>query len=265
METIGLANGVRMPLIGYGTYQTPPRRTREAVLAALRAGYRAVDTAQCYGNEREVGEAVRASGLPREEIFVTTKLWACRGYGDAVRSIDASLGRLGMEYVDLFLIHEPTGRVHEIWRALEEALRAGKARAIGISNFREDRYRDLLSSCHTRPMVNQMETHVFRQQKTLRAVEAACGTVHAGWSPLACGRHGIFTHPLLREAAAAHDATVSQVALRFLVQQHIPVIPKSLDSGHMAENLDLWRFTLTDEDMERLTALDEGKSLFGWW
>lgn len=263
--SIALTDSVSMPLVGYGTYQTPPGETEGAVAAALRAGYRAVDTAQCYGNEREVGAACRASGLPRSALFITTKLWGCRGYKDTGRSIDGSLARLGLGAVDLLLLHEPTGDVPDIYRAMEDALRAGKARAIGVSNFLEDKYLALLSTCAVPPALNQTETHVFRQQKHLRTLEQAHGTVHASWSPLACGRHGIFRHPVLERIARAHGKSAAQIALRFLVQQHIPVIPKSLSPAHMADNLALFDFSLTADDRAALEALDEGKILFHWW
>lgn len=265
METVLLNNGVAMPLMGYGTYQTPPRLTEQCTAAAIRAGYRLIDTAQCYGNEREVGLACRRSGVPREQLFLTTKLWACRGYADTLRSIDASLQRLHTDYIDLLLIHEPTGPVHDIYRAMETACRAGKLRAIGISNFREERYLELVGHCRVIPAVNQMETHVFRQQKKLRALECQIGTRHESWSPLACGRHGIWDNPVLRAIAARHGRSVSQTALRFLTLQGIVVIPKSTSPQHMQENLESLQFDLDPEEMQALEALDEGRSLFGWW
>ena len=170
MEYVTLNNGVQMPVIGYGTYQTPPSITERCVADALRIGYRSIDTAQCYGNEREVGLACRKSGIPRSELFITTKLWACHGYQDTLRSIEGSLKKLNLDYIDLLLIHEPTGDVHEIYRAMETAYKDGKLRAIGISNFLEERYLDLVNHCKVIPAVNQVETHVFRQQKKTAAV-----------------------------------------------------------------------------------------------
>lgn len=265
MEAITLNNGVKMPLIGYGTYQTPARITEQCVISAIRAGYRSIDTAQCYGNEREVGLACQKSGVPREQLFLTTKLWACHGYSDTLRSINHSLQELNMDYIDLLLIHEPTGDVHEIYRAMETAYREGKLRAIGISNFLEERYLDLVNHCKVIPAVNQVETHVFRQQKKLRELECQIGTKHESWSPLACGLHGIWKNPTLLAIAKQHGRSVSQVALRFLTQQGIVVIPKSTSLQHMKENLASLQFDLDPAEMQAMEGLEEGRSLFGWW
>lgn len=265
METVTLNNGVTMPLIGYGTYQTPPSITEHCVMQALEAGYRSIDTAQCYGNEHEVGLACRKSGIPREELFITTKLWACQGYRDTLRSIDSSLRRLNMDYIDLLLIHEPTGDVHEIYRAMETFYRDGKIRAIGISNFMQERYLDLVNHSKVIPAVNQVETHVFRQQRKLRDLEGQIGTKHESWSPLACGENGIWQNPVLKEIAGNQNRSVSQIALRFLIQQGIIVIPKSTNPEHMKENLEILDFELEPEEMEAIEKLEVGKSLFGWW
>lgn len=265
MNTVTLNNGVAMPLLGYGTYQVPPRQTTACVAEALRVGYRSIDTAQCYGNEREVGAACRKSGIPRAELFITTKLWACRGYADTLLSIDSSLAALGMDYIDLLLIHEPGGDAAAIYRAMESCLRAGKLRAIGVSNFLEERYLTLLSHCEIAPAVNQVETHLFRQQLPLRALEAQHGTAHESWSPLACGKNGIFRHPLLAEVAHELGCTPAQAALRFLTQQGIIAIPKTSHPDRMRENLASLHFTLTPDQMTALAALDTGRSLFCWW
>lgn len=265
MDTITLNNGVSMPMIGYGTYQTPPSITERCVADALRIGYRSIDTAQCYGNEREVGLACRKSGIMRDMLFITTKLWACHGYSDTLRSIESSLKKLGMEYVDLLLIHEPTGNVHEIYRAMETAYREGKIRAIGVSNFLEDRYLDLVNHCKVIPAINQVETHVFRQQKKLRELECQIGTKHESWSPLACGQNGIFKNQVLEQIAHNHDKTVSQIALRFLLQQKIVVIPKSTKQEHMKENLAVLDFELEPEELSEIEKLEKGHSLFNWW
>ncbi len=265
METITLNNGVVMPIIGYGTYQTPPDMTEQCVDTALSLGYRSIDTAQCYGNEREVGLACRSSGVPRNQLFITTKLWGCRGYEDTLRSIDGSLKRLNMDYIDLMLIHEPTGDVHEIYRAMETVSARGHIRAIGISNFLEKQYLDLTRLCTVIPAVNQVENHVFRQQQQLRTLERRTGTLHESWSPLACGRHDIWKHPMLSGIASRYEKSVAQIALRFLTQQDIIVIPKSTDMRHMRENLDSLNFHLTPEELQALKTLDEGRSLFGWW
>ncbi len=265
MNCITLNNGVQMPVIGYGTYQTPPSITERCVSDALRIGYRSIDTAQCYGNEREVGLACRKSGIQRGELFITTKLWGCREYSDTLRSIDASLRRLNLGYIDLLLIHEPTGDVHEIYRAMETAYRDGKLRAIGISNFLSEKYLDLVNHSKVVPAVNQVETHVFRQQKELRQLECQIGTRHESWSPLACGKNGIFKNPVLSRIAEHHGLSVSQIALRFLVQQGIIVIPKSTRPEHMKENLAVLDFELEPEEMSAIEGLEVGRSLFGWW
>lgn len=265
MSFITLANGVQMPLLGYGTYQEAARITEDCVAEALRAGYRSIDTAQWYRNEREVGTACRKSGVPREQLFITTKLWGCRGYADTLRSIDSSLAEMRLEYIDLMLIHEPGGDEAEIYRAMETALRAGKLRAIGVSNFLADRYSALLRHCEIVPAVNQMETHVFRQQRELRELEAQHGTAHESWSPLACGRNGIFRHPLLLELGHRRGKTPAQVALRFLTQQGIIAIPKTVHPARMRENLDSLSFDLTPEELQQISTLDTGRSLFGWW
>ena len=265
METVILNNGVTMPLIGYGTYQIPAHMTEQCVADAICVGYRSIDTAQCYGNEREVGLACRKSGVSRSELFITTKLWACHGFSDTLRSIDSSLRRLNMDYIDLLLIHEPTGDVHEIYRAMECAYREGKLRAIGISNFLEERYLDLINHCEVIRAVNQVETHVFRQQKKLRGLEYQRDTQHESWSPLACGRNGVWKNQTLLEIAGQHGRSVSQIALRFLTQQGIIVIPKSTNTQHMKENLTASEFDLTPEEMQVIEQLEVGRSLFGWW
>ncbi len=258
-------NGVQMPVIGYGTYQIPPGLTEHCVSDALRIGYRSIDTAQCYGNEREVGLACRKSGIKREELFITSKLWGCHKYSDTLRSIDNSLRKLNLGYIDLLLIHEPTGDVHEIYRAMETACQDGKLRAIGVSNFLTETYLDLVNHSKVVPAVNQVETHVFRQQKELRQLECQIGTRHESWSPLACGRNGIFKNPVLSRIADNHGLSISQIALRFLVQQGIIVIPKSTNPKHMKENLAVLDFELEPEEMSTIEGLEVGHSLFGWW
>ena len=262
---IVLNNGIEMPRIGYGVYQIPSSITEKCVADALSIGYRSIDTAQCYGNERATGKAVRSSGIPREEIFVTTKLWGGRGYQDTVSSINDSLAALGMDYIDLLLIHEPTGDFHEIYRAMEDAYHAGKLRAIGVANFLEKNYRNLLDTAKVIPAVNQIETHVFRQQKEMHSILKKNGTVHQSWSPLACGQNGFFRNPVLREIGERYGKSNAQVGLRFLYQQDIVIIPKSTHKERMKENLDILDFELTREEMDRLTGLDLDKSLFGWW
>ena len=265
MEYITLNNGVKMPILGYGTYQTSPRITEQCVDDALRVGYRSIDTAQCYGNEHEVGLACRKSGIARSELFITTKLWGCRGYQDTLRSIDSSLKKLNLAHIDLLLIHEPTGDVHEIYRAMETAYKEGKLRAIGISNFLEERYLDLVNHCKVIPAINQVETHVFRQQKKLRQLECQIGTKHESWSPLACGQNNIFKNSTLLAIAENYGKTVAQIALRFLLQQGIVVIPKSTHIERMKENFATLDFDLGADEMREIEQLEIGKSLFGWW
>ena len=264
-NTVILKNGVHMPMIGYGVYQIPSIETERCVTDALNVGYRSIDTAQCYGNEKQVGKAVRRSGLARDEVFITTKLWGGRGYADTVRSIDSSLKALDLDYIDLLLIHEPTGNYLEIYRAMEDAYKAGKLRSIGVANFLEDNFRRLTENCTIIPAVDQVETHVFRQQKSLRKLLRDKGTAHQSWSPLACGRNGFFRDPELTEIGAKYGKTAAQVGLRFLFQQGIVIIPKSTHIERMKENLDILDFELTPEEMTVLQALDMNRSLFGWW
>lgn len=254
-----------MPLIGFGTYQMPARITEQCVLKALGIGYRHIDTAQCYYNEREVGQAVRSSGLNRKEIFITTKLWGCRGYRDTLNSIENSLCALDVGYIDLLLIHEPTGDFNEIYRAMETKYREGNLRAIGVANFLEANFNRLMTSAQVVPAVNQIETHVFRQQSQMHRLLKKFGTVHESWSPLACGKNGIFANQVLKEIAQTHGKTVAQIALRLLVQQNIPVIPKSTHVERMRENFSITDFELTAQDLAEIKTLDEGKSLFSWW
>ena len=264
-NTITLNNGVEMPRIGYGVYQIPFSITERCVKDALTVGYRSVDTAQCYGNERAVGNAIRNSGIPRNEVFVTTKLWGGYGYKDTIISIDRSLQALNLDYIDLLLIHEPTGDFCEIYRAMENAYQQGKLCAIGVANFLESNYKRLLKTAKIIPAVNQVETHVFRQQKQLRKLLDENGTVHESWSPLACGENNFFSNPDLKEIGAKYAKTVAQIGLRFLYQQNIVIIPKSTHIERMRENLDILDFELSDEDMNALYQLDTGKSQFHWW
>ena len=265
MDFVTFNNGVKMPMIGFGTYQMPARITERCVLDALKIGYRHIDTAQCYYNEREVGQAVRNSGLKREEIFVTTKLWGGHGYSDTLNSIENSLQALNIGYIDLFLIHEPTGNFNEIYRAMEEKYYEGKLKSIGVANFLEENFSRLMATAKVTPAVNQIETHVFRQQKNMNQILKNFGTIHESWSPLACGKNNIFTNKILTEIAKNHGKTVAQVALRFLTQQNIPVIPKSTHIERMQENFSITDFSLSVAEMAEIKNLDKGKSLFAWW
>ena len=264
-DTVILNNGVEMPRIGYGVYQIPSSMTERCVSDALSVGYRSVDTAQCYGNEAATGRAIKASGIPKDEIFVTTKLWGGRGYRDTVSSIDSSLKALGMDHIDLLLIHEPTGDFHEIYRAMEDAYKAGKLRAIGVANFLEKNYKSLLETAKIVPAVDQIETHVFRQQKNMRGLLKEHGTIHESWSPLVCGQNGFFRNQTVREIGERYGKSNAQVGLRFLYQQDIVIIPKSTHIERMKENLDILDFELTQDEMDMLSGLDLDRSMFGWW
>lgn len=263
MEYKTLNNGVKMPMLGYGVYQVAPEECERCVLDALSVGYRAVDTAQAYANEEGVGSAMKKSGVPRGEVFLTTKVWITNaGEEKAARSIDESLRKLGTDYVDLLLIHQPFGDYYGTYRAMEKAYKAGKARAIGVSNFYPDRFIDLANFCEVTPAVNQVETHVFQQQKVARGVAEKYGTLIQSWGPFAEGKNGIFTNETLVKIGKKYGKTAAQTALRFLLQSGVAIIPKSTHKERMAEDLDVLNFSLSEEDMREISALDTGKSLF---
>lgn len=263
MDYVTLNNGVKMPQLGYGVYQTPPEETEDCVLTAIRNGYRSIDTAQAYGNEEGVGQAILKCGLPREELFITTKIWITNaGYEKAKASIAESLKKLKTEYVDLLLIHQPFGDYYGTYRAMEEAYKEGKARAIGVSNFYPDRYIDIAHFAKIVPAVNQVETHIFQQQKEARKYLAKYGTQIMSWGPFAEGRNDFFNTPLLKELRIKYSKSPAQIALRFLLQSGVVVIPKSVHENRMQENFNVFDFMLTAEEMGRLAALDTGKSLF---
>ena len=263
MEYVTLNNGVKMPILGYGVYQTPPEETERCVLEALETGYRSIDTAQVYYNEEGVGNALAKCGIPREEIFITTKVWISNaGYEKAKESIRESLRKLQTDYVDLLLIHQPFGDYYGTYRAMEEAYKEGKARALGVSNFYPDRYLDLFHFAEIKPAVNQVETHVFQQQKTERKYMEKYGTQVMSWGPFAEGKNDYFQNPVLKEIGDKHGKSVAQTALRFLIQNGVIVIPKSVHKNRMEENLNIFDFTLTEEEMKRIEALDTGESLF---
>ena len=263
MEYVTLNNAVKMPVLGYGVYQTPPEETERCVRQAIDVGYRAIDTAQAYGNEEGVGRALAASGLPREDFFITTKIWISNaGYERAKASIDESLKKLGTGYVDLLLIHQPFGDYYGTYRAMEEACDAGKVRAIGVSNFYPDRYLDLDHFARIKPAVNQVETHVFQQQKAAREYMKKHGCQIMSWGPFAEGKNDYFRNPVLLEVGAKYGKTAAQTALRFLIQSGVAVIPKSTHKERMEENFNVLDFTLSPEDMAAIRALDTGESLF---
>lgn len=263
MDYVTLNNGVRMPKLGYGVYQVTPEECERCVSDALSVGYRSIDTVQAYFNEEGVGRAVKKSGIARGELFLTTKVWISNaGERRAEASIDASLKKLGTDYIDLLLIHQPFGDYYGTYRAMEKAYRAGKVRAIGVSNFYPDRLIDLCNFVEVKPAVNQVETHVFCQQKAARVVMKRHGVQIESWGPFAEGKNGLFTNPVLTEIAAAHERSVAQTALRFLLQSDVVVIPKSVKKERMAQNFDVFSFELTQDEMVRISALDSGSSLF---
>ena len=263
METVKLNNGIEMPILGYGVYQVTPEECERCVSDAIRVGYRSIDTAQAYYNEEGVGHAIRKSGVPREELFITTKVWISNaGEKKAKASIDESLRKLQSDYVDLLLIHQPFYDYYGTYRALEEAYKAGKARAIGVSNFYPDRFIDLAKFCEIKPAVNQMETHVFNQQVKLQEIMKKEGTQLMSWGPFAEGRNNFFTNEVLEAIGRQYGKSVAQVALRFLIQRGIIVIPKSTHKERMIENFNVFDFTLSAEEMEAIGRLDKAESLF---
>lgn len=263
MKTLTLNNGVEMPQIGYGVYQVSPEECERCVSDAIRVGYRMIDTAQAYNNEDGVGAAVKKSGIPRSELFLVSKVWISNyGYDKALASIDESLRRLGTDYIDLMLLHQPFCDRYGAYRALETAYREGKLRAIGVSNFYPDHFIDLASNVDIVPAANQVETHVFDQQTEARKYMAEFGTRMMAWAPLAEGRNGFFTNPVLEAIGRKYGKTVAQVALRWLLQRDVIIIPKSTHVERMEQNLDITDFTLSDEDMAEIGRLDTGKSLF---
>lgn len=263
METVKLHNDVEMPILGYGVYQVTPEECERCVADALRVGYRSIDTAQAYFNEQQVGDAISKSGITREEIFLTTKVWITNaGEERAARSIDESLRKLQTDYVDLLLIHQPFGDYYGTWRAMEAAYKAGKARAIGVSNFYPDRFIDLTKHVEIKPMVNQVETHVFNQQRKAQEIMERYGTRIMSWGPFAEGRNNLFTNPVLVNIGEKYGKSSAQVALRYLIQRGVIVIPKSVHSERMRQNMEVFDFALADDDMTAIAALDGGKSLF---
>lgn len=263
METVKLHNGVEMPILGYGVYQVTPEECERCVADALSVGYRSIDTAQAYFNEQQVGDAICKSGIAREEIFLTTKVWITNaGEERAARSIDESLRKLQTDYVDLLLIHQPFGDYYGTWRAMEATYKAGKARAIGVSNFYPDRFIDLAEHVEIKPMVNQVETHVFNQQRKAQEIMERYGTRIMLWGPFAEGRNNLFTNPVLVGIGKKYGKSSAQVALRYLIQRDVIVIPKSTHIERMRQNMEVFDFALADDDMAAIAALDGGKSLF---
>lgn len=263
MEYVTLNNGIKMPKLGYGVYQTPAEDTKRCVLEAIEVGYRSIDTAQAYGNEEGVGEALKECGLPREEFFITTKVWISNaGYEKAKASIEASLKALQTEYIDLLLIHQPFGDYYGTYHAMEEAYKAGKVRAIGVSNFGPDRYIDIEKFSEIKPAVNQVETHVFQQQKVAKKYMKKYGCQIESWGPFAEGKKDIFNNPVLTKIGEKYKKTAAQVALRFLMQSDVVIIPKSTHKERMEQNFAIFDFELSADDMTEIEKLDGGESLF---
>lgn len=263
MQFVTLNNGVKMPVLGFGVYQIPPSDTERAVSEALEVGYRHIDTAAVYKNEEAVGKAIAASGIPRDELFVTTKVWISDAGEDAARAaFERSSEKLGLDVVDLYLIHQPFGDVYGSWRALERLNDEGRVRAIGVSNFHNDRLADLIAFNRIVPAVNQVETHPFLQRFVDQEFMAGEGVQIESWAPFAEGRNSLFTNPTLSSIARAHDKSVAQVVLRWLIQRGVVVIPKSVRRDRMEENFNVFDFELADSDMAVVTTLEKGEPLF---
>ena len=263
MEYVTLNNGLKMPVLGYGVYQVDPQECERCVSDAVEAGYRLIDTAQAYGNEEGVGNAVKKSGIKREDFFIVTKVWISNaGYENAKKSIETSLTKLQTDYIDLLLIHQPFNDYYGTYRAMEEFYEKGLLKSIGVSNFYPDRFIDLSHFVKIKPMVNQMETHVFNQQKKLHEIlkENKCQLM--SWGPFAEGKNDFFNNPVLVSIGSKYGKTSAQTALKYLIQKNIVVIPKSIRKERMLENINVFDFTLSNEDMAAIEQLDTGNSLF---
>ena len=262
MKTVVLNNGVKMPAIGFGVYQiSDQKQCEQAVSDALEVGYRSIDTAEAYGNEEAVGNAIKNSGLKRENLFVTTKVFINHVNEEGtLKAFDASMKRLGLDYLDLYLIHKPYNDYYGAWRAMERLYKEGRIRAIGVTSFWNERLQDLFLHNEIKPQVNQIETNVWYQQKEANAFMKKEGIQHEAWAPFAEGNNDVFHNPLLETIAKKHGKTVGQVMLRWLNQRNVVVIPKSVHKERMAENLNIFDFELDDEDMNKIATLDTGKS-----
>lgn len=264
MQNVRLNNGVEMPILGFGVYQIPPEETERCVTEALAAGYRLLDTAAAYQNEEAVGRAIRSSGIPREELFVTTKLWVqdAPAQEHTERAFETSLTKLGLDHIDLYLMHQPFGDVYGQWRGMEGLYREGRTKAIGVANFYPDRLVDLILNNDVTPAVNQIETHPFFQRTADQELMRAHGVQIQSWGGFAEGRNNLFTHPVLSAIGEKHGKSVAQVVLRWLIQRGVVAIPKSVRAERMAENIDVFAFELTTDEMASIAALDTGASLF---
>lgn len=264
MKYVTLNNGVKMPILGFGVFQVAEGQdTEEAVLAAINVGYRLIDTAQVYGNEEAVGRAIKRSGVPREELFITTKLWiSSAGYEEAKKAFQVSLEKLGLDYIDLYLIHQPFNDIYGSWRAMTELYKEGKIKSIGVSNFYPDRLVDFILNNEIVPAVNQVETHPFNQQIEENEIMKEYGVQIESWGPFAEGKNEIFKNEVISEIGNKYNKSVAQVILRWLIQRDIVVIPKTIRPERMKENFDVFDFELNTQDMIRITELDTKKSLF---
>ena len=261
MKEVRLNNGVMMPAIGFGVFQIPASETEKVASDALEVGYRMIDTASSYFNEEQVGNAIRHSGLKREELFITTKLWVQDyEYEDALRAFDKSLKLLGLDYIDLYLLHKPYGNYYAAWRAAERLYKEGRIRAIGVTSFSNERLQDLFLHNEIKPAVNQLETHPFFQQKAANMFLQQEGIQHEAWAPFAEGKNDIWNNPVLKAIAENHGKTVGNVVLRWLNQRNVVVIPKTVRKERMIENLNSFDFTLSPGEMETIAKLDTGKS-----
>ncbi len=261
MKEVRLNNGVMMPAIGFGVYQIPAADTERTVSEALETGYRMIDTAASYFNEEQVGNAIRHSALKREEVFVATKLWVQDyEYDDALRAFDKSAKLLGLDYIDLYMLHKPYGNYYAAWRAAERLYKEGRIRAIGVTSFSSERLQDLFLHNEVKPAVNQLETHPFFQQQAANSFLAQEGIQHEAWAPFAEGQNDIWNNAVLKAVAAKYGRTVGQVVLRWLNQRGVVVIPKTVHKERMAENLDIFGFTLSEQEMNAIAGLDTGRS-----
>lgn len=265
MEYKTLNNGLQMPMVGLGVYDIPERETQRVVEDAISVGYRSIDTAAMYYNESGVGDAVRACGIPREELFITTKICdSCYTRDETMRSVDHSMRQLGLDYVDLMLIHWPVGKPAVMWHTLEELFGQGLFKAIGVSNFYPNTFPMIVKDATVMPVVNQCETHVLYQQRAMMEYLQPYNVALEAWSPLAEGKHGIFKNPVLKAIGEKYGKTAAQIALKFLIQNGIIIIPKTTHKERMIENLDLFDFALTDDDLSAIRCLDTGRNVTGW-